>query len=301
MAEKTRQYLFLFVALLFALLAVFYYIYLTPLQAKKSKLTVELAQLQATVQGLSSRNAEEKKDDAVSEEALAKVTEAIPVSPYTDQLVKDLGKLQTISKVEILTASFAQPKVLSTKDMAEQIISKEEQGADTAAEESTGAKEPKTNSDTDKKETGTAEATGIASEPNAKDRSAALAMPTADTLRRLLPETALGSVEITLSVKGGYDELYLFLKEVQGLSRYLRVDEFTVTAAEKDEFTVPKDSRMTATIKLTSYYAPEFKQAVDKLPAVEVEAPSGKGNPFQYGITPKPGDPINESKEGSPY
>ncbi|MEJ8548106.1 hypothetical protein [Brevibacillus borstelensis] len=51
---------------------------------------------------------------------------------------------------------------------------------------------------------------------------------------------------------------------------------------------------MTETIKLTSYYAPEFRQVVGKLPPVEVDAPSGKGNPFQYGITPKPDDPISE-------
>ncbi|USG64665.1 type 4a pilus biogenesis protein PilO [Brevibacillus ruminantium] len=283
MAEKTRQLLFLFAALLFALLAVFYYFYLAPLQEKKNRQTLELAQLRASVQGIMDKKQEEKKEQVVTEEALAKVIEAIPVTPYTDQLVKDLGRLQTISRVEILSASFDEQKAMSAKDMAEQIIPKEDQQNKASAE----APQERSNASTNSAEQTvavqtSAEATATHSAKDQKENAGNEAL-SIEKLKRFLPETILGSVAITISVKGEYEQLYQFLTEVQEMSRYLRVDEISVADTEKDEFVVPSDEKMTATVKLTSYYAPEFKQLIDKLPAVDVEAPSGKDNPFRYG------------------
>lgn len=278
MAERTRQILFLFVALLFALLAVFYYFYLTPMQEKKKQLTVELAQLRATVQGMTEQKQNQQNERTVSEQKLARVAEAIPVTPYTDQLIKDLGKLQTISNVEILSATFSEQKAMSAKEIAEKIIARGDEGWAESGE-----------ADADGEEVADAGVDGDAGTATKAD-AGTKAPPSVETIKRFLPETTLGSVEITLSIKAQYEELYRFLTEVQDLSRYLRVDEISVTSDEKDEFTVSADDKMTATVKLTSYYAPEFRQLVGKPPAVDVDAPSGKGNPFEYGTMHKPAD-----------
>lgn len=284
MAERTRQILFLFVALLFALLAVFYYFYLTPMQEKKKQRTVELAQLRATVQGMTEQKQNQQNERTVSEQKLARVAEAIPVTPYTDQLIKDLGKLQTISNVEILSATFSEQKAMSAKEIAEKIIARGDEGwAESGEADADGEEVADAGSDEDAGVEGDA---GTATKANEGTK----APPSVETIKRFLPETTLGSVEITLSMKAQYEELYRFLTEVQDLSRYLRVDEISVTSDEKDEFTVSADDKMTATVKLTSYYAPEFRQLVGKPPAVDVDAPSGKGNPFEYGTMPKPAD-----------
>jgi Tfp pilus assembly protein PilO len=111
---------------------------------------------------------------------------------------------------------------------------------------------------------------------------------TPEVLKKYIPDVKIGSVEITLSVKGQYSNLYKFVSEIQDLSRYLRVDTFSFDSPQaQEESKLVKDRDLTATIKLTSYYAPEYALLLDKLPSIKTEKPSGKWDPTQYPVIKK--------------
>jgi Tfp pilus assembly protein PilO len=263
MSEKQRSYLLLATALCFGMLAIFYFLYLTPLRDELTGYQVRLAQLEKQEQTLLAQAGPAKP--AVPEEKLAEIIETIPVKPYTDQLIKDLGKLQTISHVQLETVAFGKPEERSAKEIAEAFYPKEE-----------------------RKEAGKAQGAEANGSSQEKKPSPQAGLITLEELKRELPDVKVSTLDATVTLKGEYKDLYDFVMEVQSLSRYLRVDELSFTSPEKDEYIIPKDSRLTATVKLTSYFAPQFAPLVDKLPPVDVEGPSGKWNPLEFTVTPKP-------------
>jgi Tfp pilus assembly protein PilO len=291
MAEKQRQYLLLAIALLFGILAIFNFLYLGPLMDDKTSYQVKLAQLEKQVQTLQQNT--EQFAPVVPEEILSNIVETLPVKPYTDQLVKDLEKLQTISRVQIDSVTFAQTKNQNTKEIVEKFYPKGDSSAeDLIAQYMENAKTPRkplnlavkvmqSNGESDVKEEDKREKETV--DPSLKQ----VKMMTLEQLKKAVPDATLSTTEINMALKGEYEDIYKFVTELQSLSRYLRVDELTFTSPEKEEYTIPKDTKLTATIKLTSYYVPQFDKIVDKLPPVQVEGPSGKWNPLKYEITTK--------------
>ncbi|WP_027414887.1 type 4a pilus biogenesis protein PilO [Aneurinibacillus terranovensis] len=255
MGEKERQYVLLGLTLLFALLAAFYYFYVTPLQ---KKVTEASFQLQQTNMQIKPAESQQKKNDLTPyQEQLSKIAEFLPVKPYTDQLIKDLGKLQTISNIQIENATFNEQKEQKLSELAKKFVSQDDQNQGFAQSGSSS---------------------------QTKDSK----QVTLQALQSYLPGTTVSSIEITLSIKGDYQSIYHFVSEVQNLSRYLRVDGLTFTSNQKDSFVIPKEKDMPATVKLTTYYAPQFAGLLDKLPPVQAEPPSGKWNPMKYPVTEKP-------------
>ncbi len=300
MGEKERQYALLGFALLFALLAGFNFLYLNPLRDERERVAAQLGLLQKRIE--TQMVQAPKQAEEVPNEKLARIEEAIPVKPYTDQLIKDLEKLQTISRVEIVSATFAEQKQLTAKDIAEKFIPKEisdeqsKQGGQAAA--SNEAVQNTADQTASPKEESSTQASPSEAPQAAKDHSATDAPkneetskdlpPTAELLQQILPEANLSSVEITLTIKGEYKDIYDFATEIQRMSRYLRIDELTFATTEKDDFIIPKETKMTATVRLTSYFAPQFKSLLSKLPPVGVEGPSGKWDPLRYEVLPHP-------------
>jgi Tfp pilus assembly protein PilO len=248
MAEKERQYILLIIALLFVLLAAYYYMYFVPLQNEKEHALMRLEQTKAQAQGVLKQV--ERRETTPPQEQLRKIAELIPVAPYTDQLIIDLGKLQTLGQIQIDNATFQEEKDVKVQDLPNQFIPQEARQGQTTQQKNK-------------------QAVNVQSVQNA------------------LPPVTIKSIEMTLSVKGEYKNIYDFVTEIQDLSRYLRVDNLTFSSPEKDEFQIPKDKKMTATLKLTSYYAPQYASLLDKLPPVNVEPPSGKWDPTQYPVIKK--------------
>lgn len=248
MGEKERQYILLIIALLFVLLAAYYYMYFVPLQNEKEQVLMRLEQTKAQAQGTLKQV--EKKESTPPQEQLKKIAELIPVQPYTDQLVIDLGKLQTLGQIQIENATFQEEKDVKVQELPNQFIPQEARQGQV---------------------------------PQSKAKQAV----NVQAVQNTLPPVTIKSIEMTLAVKGEYKNIYDFVTEVQNLSRYLRVDMLTFSTPEKNEFEIPKDKRLTASLKLTSYYAPQYASLLDKLPSVNVEPPSGKWDPTQYPVIKK--------------
>ncbi|MFT9849863.1 pilus assembly protein PilO [Aneurinibacillus sp. REN35] len=248
MGEKERQYILIMVAMLFVLLAAYYYMYYVPLQKEKEQTLMRVEQLKAQTQSILKRV--EKKETTPPQEQVKRIAELIPVQPYTDQLILDLGKLQSLGELQIENATFEEEKEVKVQELPNQFIP---------------------------------QAARQGQVPQQKSKQAI----NVQAAQNALPPVTIKSIEITLAIKGEYKNIYNFVTEAQDLSRYLRVDMLTFTSPEKDEFQIPKDKNLTASLKLTSYYAPQYASLLDKLPPVNVEPPSGKWDPTQYPVIKK--------------
>lgn len=270
MEDKTRQYGLLLFAFLFAGLALCYYLYLVPAQEQMTALETRLEKIKQTLTQVETTS---NQKDSISAPALAKLAETIPVKPYADQLIKDLDRLQQISQVEIEEASFAEQEQLSAKDLADQLVYTEtetdESGSnaestDLTKEYMAGREQPPTGK------------SGVINEERQVRK---------EIITKYLPDVQFNSIEITLNMTGSYEEIYRFVTEAQRLSRYLRVDELDFKSTHKQEFSIPDDADLTAHVRLTSYFAPQFAKVVADHPEVQVAGPSGKWNPMLYEVT----------------
>jgi Tfp pilus assembly protein PilO len=248
MTEKERKYILLMIAMLFVGLAAYYYVYLIPIQneAQQLRAQVELANSQTQ----SALKRVEVKETTPPQEQLTKIAELLPVQPYTDQLIIDFGKLQTLGGVEIQNVTFNSENEVNIKELAGKFIP-----------------------------------------PEVKDGKVTLPKENKPIniqgIQNSLPQTTIKSIEMTLSVKGEYKNIYKFVSEIQDLSRYLRVDSLSFGSPEKDEFQTPKEKATIVSMKLTTYYAPQYAVLLDKLPSVITEKPSGKWDPTQYPVIKK--------------
>ncbi|MFD2369071.1 type 4a pilus biogenesis protein PilO [Brevibacillus sp. GCM10020057] len=296
MEGRVRQAAFVVFALLFSALAGAYYLYVMPLQDQQTSLQVRLEKMKQSFEQL--QNPAAAKEQRISPQLLSQIQEAIPVKPYADQLIKDLDRLQSISQVSIEEATFTEQEKLSAKDLADQLAYTDKQekegekkdGADAGADE-------KAKDDEASQDEKAADASANVDEPGRQANDSAQASGSAvlnaerqvkaEIIEKFLPEVHFNSISISMKIKGDYEQIYRFVTEMQKLSRYLRVDQLDFKTNQKDEFVIPKETRMTATVKLTSYFAPQFEKYVDKLPVVQVEGASGKWNPMEYDITKK--------------
>ncbi|MCP1355317.1 type 4a pilus biogenesis protein PilO [Aneurinibacillus migulanus] len=251
MDEKQRQYVLLGLAILFLLLAVFYYLYLTPVLEKKQETQIQLEQKKAELAIVNQKQT--VKDSRPPQEKLRQIAELFPVKSYDDQLVKDFGELQSISNISIESATFEEKKEVQATELAKEIV------PDKASE----------------------------SPPTAVETQEKVAEVTRADLEKYLPTSSVRSVQIKLGVKGDYRDIYAFVTEIQQMSRYLRVDKLSFNQKEKSDFKIPKDPRLEASLELTGYYAPQYASLLDKLPPVSVEPPSGKWDPTQYPVIKK--------------
>jgi|GEM_PF-3919226 len=286
MGEKQRQYYMLAFAILFAMLAMFHFLYLAPLQGEKTSQQVKLAQLEQQAEAAEAQISQPKP--ALPEEMLSQVMERIPVKPYTDQLVKDLEKLQTISHVQIDSVTFGKPEEISVKEIVEKFYPKESDGKPldlvTQYQNAVADAEKQNN-----EQTAPPKVIGDPLAPGQEERSNTNAtyvthakLMALEQLKEAMPDTKIHSLNATIALLGEYQEIYKFVTEMQTLSRYLRVDELSFTSPEKEEYMIPSETRLAVTVKLTSYYAPQFASLAEKLPGVDVERPSGKRNPVEY-------------------
>lgn len=284
MEGKVRQGVFAVFALLFAALAGAYYLYVLPLQDEQTSLQVRLEKRKQAFEQL--QNPQTAPQPRISPQLLSRIQQAIPVKPYADQLIKDLDRLQSISQVSIEEATFTEQKKLSAKDLADPLTytDKQEQAGEkkdgTATEADEGAGGEDTGQDGK-----AAEGSGNQGEPS-KQASGSTVLNAerqvkAEIIEKFLPDVHFNSITISMKMKGDYEQIYRFVTELQKVSRYLRVDQLDFKTNQKDEFVIPKETRMTATVKLTSYFAPQFEPYVGKLPVVQVEGPSGKENPME--------------------
>lgn len=286
MGEKAHQIALLVFAALFAALAGAYYLYLLPLQEQATSLQVRLGKITQTFEQL--QDPAKISEQQVSPQVLASIQEAIPVKPYADQLIKDLDKLQSISSITIEEAAFSEKEQLSAQDLADQLVSAE-------TEEEKADQDPiPTENDPTGLEDSAEEPPSTAPDAAEKQKKAAI---TKEIIEKYLPEANFNSIDITLKIKGNYEEIYRFVSELQQISRYLRVDQLEFKTSQKQEFIVPKEAQMSASVKLTSYFAPQYEQFVDKLPVVQVEGPSDKWNPMQVEIIKKDDTPFSSENE----
>ncbi|WP_139490270.1 hypothetical protein [Brevibacillus dissolubilis] len=300
MRQKERPYLLLIYVLLFVLVAVFYLLYYLPLSEKREQAEYRLAQLTTAID-----RAEQKrvsKPTESSEAQLAKLSEALPVKPYTHQLILDLDKLKTLSAVSLENVTFDEEKKQSLRAFVEELqLSRKEAGI--------GQKE----------DAGEPSEATTGNQPAADQSASQSSSDTQDLAAKLaaLPDTQLTSIGMTLRLRGDYQQLYQFITEVQELSRYLRVDQIifdssddtdgngnttaqtavqpataqpTATATSQPTVTeattgTPQASgaQLTVTLKLTSYYVPQYATLIKKLPPILLEKPSNKQNPTEFG------------------
>lgn len=259
MEEKQRQSILVLFSLLFVLLAVYYFLYYQPAVREKEQAEVRVETLKSKVSALSSR--QKQTDGKPPQEQVQKIAERIPVEPYTDQLVLDLGNLQSVGRVRIVNVSFEEGKDVNVKQLAALFgtpLANEQGDKKTSLEEKLDV--------TEKKE--------AASVKNDVKPSVNV-----QAVEQALPSETLKAVEMKLTVKGNYSDIYTFVNELQNISRYLRVDELSFTSPRKDDFVIPKDQQLNASLKLTSYYAPQYAPLLDKKPEPVVPAAAGKKDP----------------------
>lgn len=249
MEEKQRQYVLLGLALLFLMLAVFYYLYVMPVLNQKREAEIQLQQKKAELE-LATKQKKEA-DTRPPQEKLRQIAELFPVKSYDEQLVKEFGKLQSISKIAIEDASFEENKEINAADLAKEIVSEEveEKTADIPKEQA-----PKV---------------------------------TRAELEKYLPHSSIRNMKIKLSIKGEYKDVYRFVTEIQQMSRYLRVDKLMFKQKQEDDFKIPKEKGIEANLELTGYYAPQYASLLDKLPSVHTDPPSGKWDPTKYPVIEK--------------
>jgi Tfp pilus assembly protein PilO len=268
MGNKKQQWMLPMLALMFVLLFAGYYFYVRPVQADVQSLNEQVIQAQEGLQN--AKNQGKARQDKPLSKSLQRLAELIPVTPYTDQLIKDLGRLQSVSHIEITNASFSDENTVNSKQLGQKFIPALDPNKVTIPQDK-------------------------------KNRITELQ----NTVNGM-PPASIHTIEITLSVKGRYDDIYSFLYEVENLSRYLRLDSLSFGGAGTgntggsgnydasgavDGQSSPNsiDSRdLAASIKLTTYFVPQFASLLDKQPAVQVEPPSGKWDPTQYPVLKKP-------------
>lgn len=250
MGEKERQYFLLGFAVLFLLLVMFYNLYVTPVLTSGSEARNQLAQKKAELAILDKQKGTQASKPM--QERVKHIAELFPVQPYADELVKDLGSLQAISKVSLESASFDEQKEMKATEFAKDFVqepSQEPQGSGSAKEKTMKV--------------------------------------TRQEVEAYLPQTPVRSMKIKLGIKGEYEDIYAFVSEVQQLSRYLRVDKLSFTKKEKSDFKISKEKGLEATLEMTSYYAPQFASLLDKATFAPFEGPSGKWNPLEYPVIKK--------------
>jgi hypothetical protein len=250
MGEKERQYFLLGFAALFLLLVIFYYLYVTPILSARDEAQVQLAQKKTELAILDKQK--EPKDSKPPQEKLKQIAELFPVQPYTDELVKDLGSLQAISRVSLESASFEEQKEVKAAELAKDFVPEESQ---------------------DQQGSG-----------NAREKTMKV---TRQEVEAYLPQTPIRSMKIKLGIKGDYEDVYDFVSEVQQLSRYLRVDKLSFTRKEVSDFKISKEKELDATLEMTSYYAPQFAALLEKTSFTPFENPSEKWNPLEYPVIKK--------------
>lgn len=236
MGEKQRQSTLVLLSLLFVLLAVYYFFYYQPSVEEKQQVEIQLAQVTAKMQQATGK--EKVEAGKPPQEKVQKIAEQIPVEPYTEQLVLDLGKLQSIGQVELVNVTFENGKDVNVKELASIFA------------------------------------------PANKEKDAKNTKDTAVS-QQTLPGQTIKSVEMNLSIKGSYKDIYTFVSELQNVSRYLRVDELSFTSPRKDDFIIPKKNVLDASLKLTSYYAPQYAPLLDKRVEPVVPPAAGKKDPTQ--------------------
>ncbi len=293
MGGKGRQIALLVFAALFAAMAAAYYLYLVPLQERETGLQMRLDKMKHTLTQM--QNPMKMSEQQISQQVLVKLQEAIPVKPYADQLIKDLDKLQSLSQITIEEASFSEKEQLSAQDLADQLVYTEKE------EEKEEQETKETETDANKQdavveESSSTESAAVEQQKKADSITNEQRQIKQEIIERYLPEANFNSIDIILKIKGNYEEIYSFVTELQKISRYLRVDHLEFKTNQKQEFVIPEDAQMSATVKLTSYFAPQFEKHVDKLPVVQVEGPSDKWNPLQYEAIKKTETPFSSNE-----
>lgn len=95
-----------------------------------------------------------------------------------------------------------------------------------------------------------------------------------------LPE-GLKKVTVTLSVQSDdYEDLTLFLKELESLTRVTQIESVSFTGRPEITSITQEITPISYSVQLSAFYHPELVDLLNDLPPIHVPEPSNKTNPF---------------------
>lgn len=230
-SDKKSGFLIL-VALVFVIIGAIYYFLIYPLKEEKqlkevavSSVRTEVAVLQSE---LASTEVESDKENTFSLE------KKVPLTRELDELIRSIEKVDLISESKIISISFNNyDEVVAESTLAP---TQTEEQTDTGTVEGDTSTESET----------TVDGTIIESETETP------VSPIADI--SLPAQLKLITFNITLLTKD-YDQLVVFIKELEKLDRVIRVDQIRFSMpGEEQNYDIDSENTVSAEIQVTTFY-----------------------------------------------
>ena len=222
LVSNKRTALLLIVALVLLVLGAIYYYVIYPLQSERSAKENNVEMLQAEVSVLSEQYQSAQEGDSPTENAFL-LESQVPITRDLDELIRSIEEVELVSDSRIESIKF--------------------NNYDENVAESTLAPDV------------TEETESI--ENQVQSEEVAPVSPVAETV--LPNKLKLITFEVSIQSKS-YEQLVLFVEEMEKMSRIMRIDQVELTAPGEEEI-VDKtyEEALAATIQITTFYYDEQK------------------------------------------
>ncbi|MFJ5768470.1 hypothetical protein [Psychrobacillus sp. NPDC093180] len=256
LVSNKRTAFILIVALVVVLLGAVYYFVLQPLKDERASKEISVQVLQGEVAALKEEYSSAQSEEDSSENTFFLKTQ-VPLTRELNELIRSIEEVELLSDSKILSVEFNNydGTLEESQLLPETPVENEETEAegndvpteDTTTEETNETTEEMTD-ETTSTETPTDETTGEASEEP----------PVSPVSEIVLPEKLkLITFNISILAKN-YDQLVLFVEEVENLKRIYRVDQVILSApGEEQLLDEDQEDDIAATIQLTTFYHDE--------------------------------------------
>ena len=224
LVSNKRTALLLIVALVLLVLGAIYYYVIYPLQSERSAKENNVEMLQAEVSVLSEQYQSAQEGDSPTENAFL-LESQVPITRDLDELIRSIEEVELVSDSRIESIKF--------------------NNYDEYVAESTLAPDVTEETETE------------SIENQEQSEEVAPVSPVAETV--LPNKLKLITFEVSIQSKS-YEQLVLFVEEMEKMSRIMRVDQVELTAPGESEI-VDKtyEDALAATIQITTFYYDEQK------------------------------------------
>ncbi|MDI2588248.1 hypothetical protein OR571_14285 [Psychrobacillus sp. NEAU-3TGS] len=249
LVSNKRTAFILIAALVVVLLGAVYYFVLQPLKDERASKEISVQVLQGEVAALKEEYSSAQSEEDTSENTFFLKTQ-VPLTRELNELIRSIEEVELLSDSKILSVEFNNYD--GTLEESQLLPETSEENAETEAEgndvPTEDTKTEETNETTEEMTDETTSTTGEASEEP----------PVSPVSEIVLPEKLkLITFNISILAKN-YDQLVLFVEEVENLKRIYRVDQIILSApGEEQLLDEDQEDDIAATIQLTTFYHDE--------------------------------------------
>ncbi|MBP3949649.1 hypothetical protein [Bacillus suaedae] len=242
-----KRLLIAFITLL--LIAIPFFLYYTYVKPLKLELDRSTQQLETEEQLLASVESElAKRETQITTLNSTGLQKQVPVAPLLDQFLLDLERSEILSESLILNYQFS---MSSFEGLESDEAATLEEEMDTRMEE---------------------QQTDVTDSDAVNEGE----VPTPEGIEKITSQMTV--------VSPSYDEMMVFLKEIEKLQRITTVNQLTFSGNQEVRLLDQTVDDLQYTIEVSTYYLPGLSELQEDLPTHDHEDPSNKSNPLYYGV-----------------